>query len=192
LKRTGEYNLAIARKAGLEYMRIKVLAVLLILFCTHSLSAQKKIKPERICITEQEAEVYKSLGAMEYVNDTTIYPLTDWVTNQIPDIAPDLIIDFNQKNDKTYSLRCITKKDGKEKKLKNTYGENASRSFSRIGFSKDGNQALYYYSWSGVGNTCGSEFIYLKRDNDRWKIEKRLTQVICWVLPMVLAGFRAV
>jgi len=70
-------------------------------------------------------------------------------------------------------------KDQKKKKLKTFYGTTTAIGFSRIGFAKDETEALVYMSWSGVGNTCESDFFHLKKENDKWTIVKKVMMVIC-------------
>lgn len=151
----------------------------LVIVCSLSLFAQDKTKKEKICITEQEYEVYELLGIGNYKSETTSYPFSEHVEIQLPNISSGVVADYKEKNSRPYLLRCILRKDQKKKKLKTFYGTTTDVGFSRVGFNKDETEALVYFSWSSPGNNCGTQFVYLNKEHDKWKIVKRVTMVIC-------------
>lgn len=147
--------------------------------CTLNVFAQGKDKKEKICITEQECAVYEVVGVRNYQNETDRYPFSEYVKGLLPNISSEVIADFNEKNSKTYLLRCVLNNNQKKKKLKTFYGTTANQSFSRVGLNKDETEALVLMSWSGIGNTCESDFFHLKKENDKWKIVNKVMVVIC-------------
>lgn len=140
---------------------------------------QHKEKPAKICIDENEFEIYRQVGIDNFLNETEEYPDLDYLKKEVPEISTETIADFKEKNSKRYLLNCLNKNDGKTKKLKKIYRTTVSVGFSRIGFDKSFTQALVYSGFSAPGNYCGSEFVFLKRINERWQVEKRLQIVIC-------------
>ena len=158
-------------------MKNLILTSLLIMFSDPNCFAQKKA--EKICITEQEYEIYHVVGVGNYRNETTTYPLSDYVETELQNISPETITDFKGKNSRTYQLRCVSRADGKTANLRKSAGGNASISFSRIGFSRDGREALVYNYWQAVGNYCGGEFVLLRKNGDKWEVVKRVSSVIC-------------
>jgi hypothetical protein len=146
--------------------------------CSLNLFAQNKNKKEKICITAQEYEVYDVVGVGNYQNETANYPFLEGLESQFPNISSEVVADYNEINNKTYLLRCVLKNDQK-KKLKTFFGTTVNQNFSRVGFNKDETEALVYSSWSGLGNTCESDFFYLTKENDKWTIVKKVMMVIC-------------
>jgi hypothetical protein len=147
--------------------------------CSFNLLGQDKDKREKICISEQEYLVYEVIGVGNYQSATTSYP-TEYVESQLPNLSSGVVADFKEKNSKTYFLRCVLKNDQlKKKKLKTYYGTSSDKSFSRIGFNKAETEALVYMGWSGIGNTCETDFYHLRKENDQWKIVKKVMMVIC-------------
>lgn len=147
--------------------------------CAPDLIARDKDKQEKICITEQEFAVYHAVGVENYESETQAYPFFDGAERLFPNISPDLVADYRDKNSKSYLLRCLLRKDLKKKDLKRSYGGTSTTGFSRIGFNRGETEALVYSSWSGIGNTCESDFYLLRKENDVWKIVKKATMVIC-------------
>lgn len=143
-----------------------------------TLFASSENKKEKICITEQEYEIYHLLGVGDYQNETTPYPFSERLDNRFPSISSETVADYNEKNSKTYLLRCVLEKDRKQR-LTKTYGGMINAHFSRIGFNKDETEALVYVGWSGVGNTCESDFVHLKKENGKWTIAAKSMVVIC-------------
>jgi hypothetical protein len=142
--------------------------------------AQEKNQREKICISEQEYAVYEVIGIRIYQNGTDQYPFSEVAESQFLNVSADVIADYKEKNSKSYLLRCVLKKDQlKNKKLKTYSGAASDLSFSRIGFNKDETEALVYMGWSGIGNTCETDFYHLRKENDQWKIVKKVIMVIC-------------
>ena len=160
-------------------MRNAILTALLILSPGLACFAQKKAEKLKICITEQEYEIYNVIGIGNYQNETHSYPLTDHFVAQLRDASPETVADFKDKNSGEYLLRCVDKPDGKTAKLRKSKGGNASTSFSRIGFSHDGSEALVYHYWQAVGNYCGGEFVLLRKNAGKWEVVKKVMSVIC-------------
>ena len=158
-------------------MKKLILMSLLILF--HGLNCFAQKRAEKICITELEYEIYNAVGVVNYQNETTTYPLSDYVETELQNISPETIADFKEKNSRMYLLRCVNRTDGKTTKLRKSTGGNASTSFSRIGFSRDGKEALVYNYWQAVGNYCGGEFVLLRKNANKWEVVKRVSSVIC-------------
>src|ERR1044072_5191056 len=127
-----------------------ILTGFLILSLALDCFAQKKAEKLKICITEQEYKIYDVVGIGNYQNETHTYPLSDYVEAELRDVSPETVADFKEKNSQAYLLRCVNKPDGKTAKLRKSTGGNASTSFSRIGFSHDGNEALVYHYWQAV------------------------------------------
>lgn len=159
-------------------MKRLILTYFLILFASLNCFAQKE-KAEKICITELEYEIYNLVGVGNYQNETTANRLSENAQLGFQNISPETIADFNEKNNKTYLLRCLNKSEGKTAKLRKSTGGNADSMFSRIGFSQDGKEALVYHYWQAVGNYCGGEFVLLRRNANKWEIVKKVTTVIC-------------
>ncbi|MEP6911598.1 MAG: hypothetical protein ABI923_02520 [bacterium] len=131
-------------------------------------------------MSEQEYAVYEVIGIGNYQNETQNYPFSERDETQFLNISSEVVADCKEKNSKTYLLRCVLKKDQlKKKKLKTYYGTTSDMSFSRIGFNKDETEALVYMGWSGIGNTCETDFYHLRKENDQWKIVKKVMMVIC-------------
>jgi len=147
--------------------------------CSFALLAQDKNTKEKICITEQEYDVYQVAGVGNFRNETIAYPFSEDVESQFAGISPGAVVDFRERNSKTYLLRCVLRRDQKKKKLKTFTETTSTLSFSRIGFNNGETEALVYVAWSGVGNTCGAEFFRLKKENNKWSIVKRVMTVIC-------------
>ena len=160
-------------------MKRLILTGLLILFSSLDCSAQKKAEKLKICITEQEYEIYNLVGVGNYQNETHTFPLSDYVEAELHEVSPETVADFKEKNSRAYLLRCVEKPGGKQAKLRKSTGGNASTSFSRIGFSHDGTEALVYHYWQAVGNYCGGEFVLLRRGANKWEVVKRVSSVIC-------------
>jgi hypothetical protein len=131
-----------------------------------------------LCITEREYEVYEVVGVGNYQNATT-NGFSEYVEGELRDISPETIADYKEKNSQPYLLRCVNRANGKTDKLRKSTGGNASTSFSRIGFSHDGNEALVYHYWEAAGNYCGGEFVVLRKNASKWEIIKRVGTVIC-------------
>lgn len=159
-------------------MKKSILTMLLIMISGLNLFAQKKAEKLKVCITEEEYEIYKLIGVVNYQNETSgVVPSSTFIDTELPGISPETVTDFKEKNSKVYLLRCLNKTDGKEKGLPRSYGNDAS--FSRIGFSRDGKEALVHHSWSAIGNQCWSGYYLLRRNVEKWEIVKRATMVIC-------------
>ena len=154
-------------------MKKLILTSLLILFSGLNCFAQKKAEKSKVCITEQEYEIYNLIGVRNYQNQTTTSPLSDYVETELQ-ISPETVADFKEQNSKTYLLRCVNRADGKTAKLRKSRGGNASTGFSRIGFSRDGKEALVYRYWEAVGNYCGGELVLLRKNANKWEVVKRL------------------
>ena len=157
----------------------RIVSLLLVVIWISGVFARSEDKKEKLCITEQEYQVYEAAQISNYQNETTNYPFSEHLNTEFPSISPAVVADYQEKNNKSYSLRCVLKKDGKKKNLTRSYGGNVSTGFSRIGFNKDETEALVYVSWSGLGNTCQSDFVYLKKENDKWEVVKKVMMVIC-------------
>lgn len=155
-------------------MKKLILTSLLILFSGLNCFAQKKAEKSKVCITEQEYEIYNVIGVWNYQNETTTSPLSDHVETELQSISPETVADFKEQNSKTYLLRCVNRADGKTAKLRKSTGGNASTGFSRIGFSRDGKEALVYNYWEAVGNYCGGELVLLGKNANKWEVVKRL------------------
>jgi hypothetical protein len=151
----------------------------LVTVCSLNLLAHDKNKKEKICISEQEFAVYEVIGIRIYQNETDQYPFSEGAESQFLNISSEVIADYKEKNSKTYLLRCVLKKDQLKKKLETYSGRSSDMSFSRIGFNKDETEALVYMGWSGIGNTCETDFYHLRKENDKWKIVKKAIMVIC-------------
>ena len=160
-------------------MKRLILTSLLILSAVLNCSAQKKVEKLKVCITEQEYEIYKTVGVWNFQNETHTYPLSDYVLSELNDISPETAADFKEKNSRAYLLRCVNRTDGKTAKLRKSKGGNASTSFSRIGFNHDGSEALVYDYWQAVGNYCGGEFVLLRKNADKWEVVRKVMSVIC-------------
>lgn len=172
--RLEQFNGAVAHDGNA--MKTLVLIALLITVCTNVI-ADDKSKKEKICITEQEFEVYEAVGILNYYKETSNYPFSESVETQMPNASPDVVADYKDKNSKSYLLRCVLRRDLKKKKLQASVG--GTWSFSRIGFNRGETEALIYASWEGRGNMCGSDFYYLRKENNQWKILKKVMMVIC-------------
>jgi hypothetical protein len=158
----------------------KLLSIIaLTVVCSSSLLAQDKVATEKICITEQEYQVYEAAGVGNFQNETTPMPTSDWLISEFKDLSPSVLADFSKQNNKAYLLRCVLKRDQKKKKLKTYNFTSSTLSFSRIGFNDGETEALVYVSWSGIGNTCGADFILLKKENNKWSTVKKVMTVIC-------------
>src|SRR3712207_1880467 len=151
-------------------MKRLLLTSLLILSAILNCSAQKKSETPKICITEQEYEIYKTVGVGNFQNETHTYPLSDHVMSELNDISSETVADFKEKNSRAYLLRCVNSPDGKTARLRKSKGGNASTSFSRIGFNRDGSEALVYDYWQAVGNYCGGEFVLLRKNVGKWEV----------------------
>jgi hypothetical protein len=158
-------------------MKKLILTSSLILFSGLNCFAQKKA--EKTCITEQEYEIYNASGIGNYQNETTAERFSEYVETELQNISPETVADFKEKNSKTYLLRCVNRADGRMAKLRKSIGRNASTSFSRIGFSRDGKEALVYHYWEAIGNYCGGEFVLLRKNDNKWEAVKKVTTVIC-------------
>jgi hypothetical protein len=154
-----------------------ILTSLLILFSGLYCFAQKKA--EKICITEPEYEIYRSIGVGNFQLETSAGRFSEYVETELQSISPETVADFKEKNSSTYFLRCINKADGKTTKLRKSTGGNAYTRFSRIGFNRNGKEALVYNYWAAVGNYCKGEFVLLRKTADGWEILKKVTTVIC-------------
>jgi hypothetical protein len=154
-----------------------ILTTLLILSYGLPCCAQKKV--EKICITEQEYEVYNAVGVENYQNETSYSRLSEYVETKLQNISPETIADYKEKNSRTYLLRCLNRTDGKTAKLRKSTVGNASASFSRIGFSRDGKEAVLYHYWQAVGNYCQGEFVLLRKNVNKWEVVRQVTTVIC-------------
>lgn len=159
-------------------MKKLTFSILLIAVCGAHSFAQKKPEKIKTCISQEEYEVYSAIGVGNFETQTASAP-SSMLENHFSEISPETIADFNEKNSKVYLLRCVTRPDGKEKKLKRYFGTTSSISFSRIGFGKDGNQALVHYSWDAPGNQCSSDFYLLEKKNGKWEVTKKHQMVIC-------------
>ena len=160
-------------------MRELILAGLLAAVFGQVCFAQAKSGKARVCITEAEYEVYSAAGVGNFQNATVPGGLSEGVAAELPDVSPETVADFREKNRESYLLRCLNKADGKTAKLRKSSGGNASTSFSRVGFGRGGEEALVYDSWSAVGNYCGAEFVLLRKRAGRWEVVKRVTTYIC-------------
>jgi hypothetical protein len=163
---------------GAISMKKLIVTSLLILFAGLNCFAQKE-KTEKVCITDQEYEIYNVVGVGNYQNETFTQRLSEYAVTELQNISPEIIADFNTKNSRKYLLRCLNKTDGKTAKLRKSKGGNASTSFSRIGLSRDGTEALVYHYWEAVGNYCGGEFVLLRKSANKWEVVKKVTTVIC-------------
>ncbi len=163
------------------YSLMQKLCITVFLVLLSGISAFSQSTPEKIrtCVSEQEYEIYGKIGIGNFENATLTELVTPYVIENLAGMSPETVADFSQKNSMTYRLRCINKSDGKEKSLKRYYRVASTVNFSRIGFNKEENEALVYFSWSNFGNTCQSEFILLRRLSDKWEIIDRVTTVIC-------------
>ncbi|HEX8294013.1 MAG TPA: hypothetical protein VF570_19820 [Pyrinomonadaceae bacterium] len=160
-------------------MKRLILASLLLLCAVHDCSAQKKAEKLTVCITEQEYEIYQTVGVGNFQNETHTYPLSENVVSELSGISPETVADFKERNSRAYLLRCVNRPDGKTAKLRKSRGGNASSSFSRIGFDREGNEALVYDYWQAVGNYCGGEFVLLRKKAGKWEVVKKVSTVIC-------------
>jgi hypothetical protein len=158
-------------------MKKLILASFLILLASLNCFAQQKA--EKSCITAEEYEIYNLVGVVNFQNETNTYPFSDYVETGLQNISPETIADFKEKNSRKYLLRCVNRADGKTGKLRKSTGGNASTSFSRIGFSRDGKEALVYNYWQAVGNYCGGEFVLLRKNANKWEVVRRVSSVIC-------------
>ena len=160
-------------------MKKLILTGLLILISSLDGPAQKGAEQLKICITEQEHEIYKLVGVGNFQNATHTYPLKEYVEAQLREVSRETVADFKEKNGRAYLLRCVDKPGGKPAKLRKSTGGNASASFSRIGFGHDGTEALVYNYWQAVGNYCGGEFVLLRKSAGKWEVVQRVSTVIC-------------
>jgi hypothetical protein len=145
--------------------------------CTVNGIAQDKDKRQKICITEQEFAVYEAIGVENFTSETTAHPLPKNPEEQFPGLSVDALTDYKNNNGKSYLLRCVLRRDLKKKKLKTYYYSNMD--FSRIGFNRGETEALVYMGWSGLGNTCESDFYHLRKEDNKWKVVKKVMMVIC-------------
>jgi hypothetical protein len=161
-------------------MRKLVFTGLLIVFGSNCF-AQKKAEKPKLCITQEEYEIYNVVGVANFQNETyaDAAPMLAYFENNFQNISPETVADFREKNNHTYLLRCVNRADGKMDKLRKSTGGNASTSFSRIGFSRDGKEALVHHYWEAVGNYCGGEFVLLRKNVNKWDVVKRVSTVIC-------------
>jgi hypothetical protein len=109
------------------------------------------------------------------------------------EIKPETLEDFEQKNKESFPIEkkfptkanytLLNKKDWGEtlnwdnfqKKIPNSVGLYI---FSRVGFSKEGTQALVFVA-SYCGELCGKgNYYFLKKENGEWKIVSELNR---WV-----------
>jgi len=159
-------------------MKKLVLLILLLTICSPGVFADNKPRKEKLTITEEEYAIYEVVGVRNYENETTNYPFRDYGQTLFPNISPEIVTDYAEKNSKTYLLRWVLRKDQK-KKLPKSFGGSLTIGFSRIGFNKAETEAVVYVGWSGVGNTCESDFYHLKKENDKWTVVKKVMVVIC-------------
>jgi hypothetical protein len=155
-----------------------ILSGLLILFFYLDCPGQKKPEILKICITEREYEVYEVVGVGNYQNETS-GDLSEHLVAQLGSISSETVADFKEKNARAYLLRCVDKPGRKTAKLRKSTGGNGSTSFSRIGFNRDGSEALLYRYFEALGNYCGGEFVLLRKKADTWEVIKKVTTVIC-------------
>ena len=119
------------------------------------------------------------IGVGNYQDETYTQWFSDYAETELQNISPETIADFKEKNIRKYLLRCVNRTEGKTAKLRKFTGGNASESFSRIGFSSNGKEALVYHYWQAVGNYCKGEFVLLRQNADKWEVVKKVTAVIC-------------
>jgi hypothetical protein len=160
-------------------MKKLILTGMLVLFFGLDCSAQEKDKQSKLCITEQEYKVYDAAGVGNFQNETNTYPLGNHIVAELGDVSPETIANFNERNDRAYSLRCVERPGGKTAKLRRSKGGNASTSFSRIGFNRDWNEALVYHYSQAVGNYCRGDFVLLRKKADGWEVVRKVMTVIC-------------
>jgi hypothetical protein len=160
-------------------MKRLILVSLLLLCAVLNCSAQKKAEKLTVCITEQEYEIYQTVGVGNFQNETHTYPLSENVVSELSGISPETVEDFKERNSQAYLLRCVNRPDGKTAKLRKSRGGNGSTSFSRIGFDREGSEALVYDYWQAVGNYCGGEFVLLRKKAGKWEVVKKVSTVIC-------------
>ncbi|HSS21830.1 MAG TPA: hypothetical protein VLL54_17285 [Pyrinomonadaceae bacterium] len=161
-----------------DLLRVMLSVAMVVIFCCPGVFAQNKIKPEKISITEDEYEIYKQLGVVNFENATSNSDFSNWVKEQIPNISTEVIADYLAKNSQSYRLRWVLK-EGKQKKLtKSPHGSRAD-GFSRIGFNPDATEALIYTAWSAPGNMCESDFYHLRKEGIKWQVVKKVMVVIC-------------
>jgi hypothetical protein len=160
-------------------MKKLILTSLLVLFFGLYSAAQQKVEQSKLCITEEEYQVYDAAGVGNFQNETHTYPLGDHIATQLGDVSPETVANFNERNDRPYSLRCVERPGGKTAKLRRSKGGNASTSFSRIGFNRDGSEALVYRYSQAVGNYCRGDFVLLRKGVVKWEVVRMIISVIC-------------
>jgi hypothetical protein len=159
-------------------MKKLVSIVLFLTICSSGFFAENKVKKEKVTITEEEYAIYEVVGVRNYENETTNYPFRDDNQTGFPNLSAEVVTDYTERNSNTYFLRWVQRKDQK-KKLPKSWGGTLTVGFSRIGFNKDESEALVYVGWSGIGNTCESDFIHLKKQDGRWAVVKKVMVLIC-------------
>ena len=173
-------SIAVFRRASPDSVKKLAWIILVTAICASNLFAQKKEKPEKICITPPEAEVYEVIGVGNYHSQTSSFPFVEQARlGFFPKISPEVVTDFNQKNARAYRLRCVLRNDGRKKNLTSYEPTTGTQEFSRIGFNKAETEALVYMGWSGIGNTCESDYFFLRKENGKWLVVKKVMMVIC-------------
>lgn len=160
-------------------MKNLTLTILMLPFASLQCPAQKKAERQKICITEEEQEIYRVSGVTNFQEETIVGGLFEQAEAGLPGVAPETLASYRERNGSAYLLRCVDRPGGRTAKLKKYSGGNASTYFSRIGFGREGKEALVYSAWAAVGNYCGAEFILLRKNADKWEIVKRLMTHIC-------------
>jgi hypothetical protein len=158
-------------------MKTLVSIVLFLTICT-GLFAENKVKKEKLSITEEEFAIYEVVGVQNYENETSNYPFSEANQPGFPGISSEVATDYRERNSKAYFLRWVLRR-GQKKELPKSWGGTLEVDFSRIGFNKNKTEALVYVGWSGIGNTCESDFVHLKKENDRWTVVRKVMVVIC-------------
>jgi len=165
--------------AGYRFMKKLVLLNVLLLFVGLDSLAHDKVKPPKVCITQDENEIYETIGVGNFQEETAIDRLKDFSVVELGDVLPETLANYRERNDRAYSLRCVERPGGKPAKLRRSPGANASSTFSMIGFDHARTEALVYHYSQAVGNYCRGDFILLRKKSEGWEVVKRVMTVIC-------------
>lgn len=165
-------------------MRKIIFIILLLAFCVSNIWGQSEI-------TQEEYDFYSKFLVEKsvIVRYTELPPYDDfqYVRKKLKGIPKELVNDFFQKNDKSYRIenKLIGFRFSDEPKPNlNTEKEivfvwDILETVSRVGFTKDGKQALIRYERYCEAVPCGVEdFIWMINEKGNWKIKKRASPVI--------------
>jgi hypothetical protein len=87
-------------------------------------------------------------------------------------------VDYEIVDDSSSQLRSVFRSGGWPAFYKLFPGSQGILTFSRVGFSPDGVQALLYVK-NRCGDLCGgSAYVVLERHNDHWLIEKEIDEMV--------------